>query len=196
MKKLISFLLFATFCLGISGCSNDKVEEVEKDNDRYEETIALEDGQVKENRGTFFPSWEHTTNRFTNKIFSMSFENRKARPNNKPITTVYMEIESINKSDKDVYHSLDELIMVDDKGHRAILTSTSWTQFEKPERRDDIVKVVPAGKKNKDIFQFRFDDVENYQDIKSVTLKYPMVFGADDDADQEKKYNEITFEFK
>ncbi|MFV1458349.1 hypothetical protein, partial [Bacillus mycoides] len=98
---------------------NDKVEEVEKCNDRYEETIPLVDGQIKENRGTFFPSWEHTTNGFTNKIFSMSFENRKARPNNKPITTVYMEIESINKFDKDVYHSLDELIMVDDKGHRA-----------------------------------------------------------------------------
>ncbi|WP_186327138.1 hypothetical protein [Bacillus cereus] len=191
MKKLISFLLLATFCFSIAGCSNDKVEE--QDEGTYSETIILKDGQARDERITFFPYWKHTTNEFTNEISLISFTNRKIRPNNKSVVMVSVDIKSINKSDKGVYHSLDKLRMIDDKGHIANSITSSWIQYEKPERRNDIVDVVHAGKINKETLYFRFDDVEDYKFIKSVTLKYPINFGADDDANQENKYNEITF---
>lgn len=47
--------------------------------------------------------------------------------------------------------------------------------------------VVPPGKKSEDTFYFRFDEVADYKDMGPVTLQYPMYFGADDDARQEKK---------
>ncbi len=59
-----------------------------------------------------------------------------------------------------------------------------------------MVDVVPVGKKHKSSFEFEFDKIEDYKFIKYVTLKYPMDFGEDDDADHEKKYNEIIFKIK
>ncbi|HDR8183577.1 TPA: hypothetical protein QC116_002984 [Bacillus thuringiensis] len=189
MKKLISCLLLATFCFSIAGCSNEKVEK--KDDGTYRETVILKD----ERKGTsgilsFSPYWEHTVNGFTNKISSVSFMKKSGSKDSKAV--VLINIESINKSDKDVYNSLKRLKLetVDDKGNK--ITSTPLKKFE-TKIVNDMVAVVPIGKKHKSSFEFEFDEIEDYKSIKSVTLKYSMDFGEEDDADHERKYNEITF---
>lgn len=182
LKKLLLFLL-VTICLSIVGCSNDKVEE--KDNGMYKGTINLKNERMMGSSLFFDADWEYTTNNFTNKIPTIFFYSSKNVFDDKAKTEVTVEIESINKSDKDVYNSLKELTMVDDKDHRGKLITPST-----------IIDVVKAGKKHREVVTFEFDQVEDYKTMDHVTLKYPIDFGMDDDADHERRYNEITFEFK
>lgn len=182
LKKLMLLLLLATFCLSIVGCSSDKAEGA--NDDTYRETITLKDGNIIGGGPVYKLDWKHTTNKFTNEITSLLLNSSKNVFDDKAKTSIAVKIKSINKGDKDVYNSLKKLEIIDDKGHRAKLIRP---------KADD---VVPAGKKYEELFEFEFNDVEDYKTIKSVTLKYPMYFGADDDAHQEKKYNEITFEIE
>ncbi|MEH7460142.1 hypothetical protein V7183_23950 [Bacillus sp. JJ1127] len=200
MKKLL-LLLLSTLCLSIVGCSADskesdkkaeakgEIKEEKKKDDTYKETVVLKDGEIINNGLFFFPNWEHAENKFTHKIISISLNNSEELGKQK--ATVTINNNSINQGDKDVYHSLKRLEMVDDQGHKAKIMPVDI-----PGHHISMVDVIEAGKKNDGMFFCTFDEVGDYNSIKSITLKYPIYFGADDDAYQTVKRNEITFKLK
>ncbi|EOV9526234.1 hypothetical protein ACE41A_02460 [Bacillus cytotoxicus] len=192
MKKLL-VLVVSAICICVVGCSTetkkaDAKEEVKekkkekKKDDTYKETVELKDAVRKsEKSAAYYIDWDHTIDNFTIKIPAAIFTS--GADANKG-TAIALQIEGVNTGKKDVLHTFNKLEMVDNQGHSAkVLT-------------DNPPNVINVGKKHSEMVFFTFEGVKNYKDIKSFTLKYPLYFGADDDAYQTVKRNEITFKIK
>lgn len=190
MKKLL-LLLLSVLCLAIAGCSAEKEEKVEakEANGIHKETIEMKlEGSGVGDIISSHEEWEYTTNDFTTKISSLLLMSSKKE--GKPIVTGTIDVSGTNKSDQDVYNVFSGMTIESDNGRVATIDRTDMYT------KENVVKRIAAGKKYMTTIMFTFEDISDYKSIKHIEVRMPVKFGADDDAYQTVKRNDITIKIK